>query len=246
MTSGSRDVIVTRIGVITPSSNTILEPVMARIAANSSPPVDLHFTRIRVTAIGLGAERVKQFDVGTMLDASGLLADLRPDVIVWAGTSGGWLGLDRDRAIARAIEEETKVPATTTTMANVELLQRHHVHRVGFATPYVPDVCDAIREKYSRLGLSVEVSGENVSDNRQIALIGKDRFESQVRALAAKNCDAICIYCTNVQFAEEAERLEEELGVLILDSVSVSYWGALRLAGRPDAVAGYGRIFRGA
>jgi maleate cis-trans isomerase len=52
------------------------------------------------------------------------------------------------------------------------------------------------------------------------------------------------VYCTNVGYAEEAERVERELGALILDSVSVSYWAAVQLTGRPVQVAGYGRLFR--
>lgn len=233
-----------RIGVITPSSNSVLEPAISRMAERSVPSVALHFTRIRVTAIDLGPEQLRQFDAAAMVESARLLGDLEPNVIIWAGTSGGWLGVEHDRRIADAIESGTKVRATTTTLANVDLLRQHGIKRVGFATPYVPEVCDAIRRTYTALGFDVEISGEGVSVNRDIAAIGQDRFARQVRDLAARGCAAISVYCTNVDFAEEAERVERELGVLMLDSVSVSYWGALRLAGRPVRIEGYGRIFR--
>jgi hypothetical protein len=46
-----------------------------------------------------------------------------------------------------------------------------------------------------------------------------------------------------MQFAEEAHRLERELGFLILDSVTVPL-GAVRLTAQHVKVEGYGRIFR--
>ena len=115
--------------------------------------------------------------------------------------------------------------------------------RVGFATPYVPAVCDAIRRTYQTLGFDVEIRGEGVSVNRDFAAIAPERFERQARELAGRGCSAISVYCTNVGFAEDAERVERELGALMLDSVSVSYWGAIRLTGRPVRLTGYGRLF---
>jgi len=235
---------MTRIGVITPSSNTVLEPTIGRLADRSVPAVATHFSRVRVTAIDLGPERLRQFDSAAMVESARLLGDLEPNVIIWAGTSGGWLGVEHDRRVADAIESATTVRATTTTLANVELLRLHGIERVGFATPYVPEVCDAIQRTYITLGFGVEISGEGVSVNREIASIGQDRFARQVRELAARGCQAISVYCTNVDFAEEADRIERELEVLVLDSVSVSYWGAVRLAGQPVRIEGYGRIFR--
>ncbi|MDR3496087.1 MAG: Asp/Glu/hydantoin racemase, partial [Ancalomicrobiaceae bacterium] len=40
-----------RIGMLTPSSNTVLEPVTSRILAGLAD-VSVHFSRFRVTAIG--------------------------------------------------------------------------------------------------------------------------------------------------------------------------------------------------
>jgi maleate isomerase len=234
----------TRVGFITPSSNTVLEAVLPRMAGCTSPPVEQHFSRVKVTAIDLAPERLSQFDAQPMLEAARLLGDAAPDVISWAGTAGGWLGLDHDRAVAAAIEAETNIAATTTTLATVDLLRRSGVVRVGFATPYVPDVCAAIGRTFTRLGLVASVLGEGISDNAAFASVSRERIEKQVRALASDGCEAVCIFCTNVRFAEEADRLERELGVVILDSVSVTYWGALHRAGHPAKLAGYGQMFQ--
>ena len=49
----------TRLGMITPSSNTLLEPVTASLVG-AFPEVSVHFTRIRVTEISLAANSLAQ------------------------------------------------------------------------------------------------------------------------------------------------------------------------------------------
>jgi maleate isomerase len=77
-----------RLGVLTPSSNTVLEPLTAAMAAEAGATA--HFARFPVTEISLGPDALRQFDRGPMLAAAGLLADARMHVIVWSGTSAAW------------------------------------------------------------------------------------------------------------------------------------------------------------
>ena len=84
-----------RLGMITPSSNSVLEPVTAAMLA-ASPDVTAHFSRLRVTEIALDAPALGQFDPGHMLAAAELLADAKVDAIAWNGTSASWLGIAPD------------------------------------------------------------------------------------------------------------------------------------------------------
>src|SRR5712691_887184 len=110
--------------MLTPSSNTCLEPVTCAIVRDI-PDVSVHFTRFAVTRISLDRESIEQFDVEPMLAAARLLAQARVHAIVWNGTSGAWLGLEVDRALCRRIQEVTGIPATTSTLAQVEAFRRH-------------------------------------------------------------------------------------------------------------------------
>lgn len=69
-----------RIGVLTPSSNTLLEPITTGMLA-SLPDVTVHFARFRVTEIALTDAALAQFDTEAVLAAARLLADARCDVI---------------------------------------------------------------------------------------------------------------------------------------------------------------------
>ena len=63
-----------RIGMLTPSSNTVVEPVVADMLA-SLPEVTAHAARLRVTEISLTNQSQSQFAMETMLAAGDLLAD---------------------------------------------------------------------------------------------------------------------------------------------------------------------------
>jgi maleate isomerase len=58
--------------------------------------------------------------------------------------------------------------------------------------------------------------------------------------------DAVLIMCTNLRGAPLVERLEQELGIAIYDSVSTVVWKALKLAGIDTRrVTSWGSLFRG-
>ena len=59
-----------RLGMLTPSSNTVLEPVTTAMLAGL-PEVSVHFSRFRVTEIALSADSLAQFDDAMHLLESG-------------------------------------------------------------------------------------------------------------------------------------------------------------------------------
>jgi len=68
---------------------------------------------------------------------------------------------------------------------------------------------------------------------------------AMVREVARAKPQAITILCTNLRGGPLAERLEEETGIPIYDSVATAVWGSLRLAkADPGRVKGWGRLFR--
>ena len=62
----------TLLGMLTPSSNTILEPLTSAMVAGV-PGVSAHFGRFRVTEISLKSAALGQFDDAPVLEAAKLL-----------------------------------------------------------------------------------------------------------------------------------------------------------------------------
>ncbi|MDQ1250401.1 MAG: maleate isomerase, partial [Actinomycetota bacterium] len=141
--SDSAETLPTRLGVLTPSSNTVLEPVLTGMVSGLTD-VSLHFSRFPVTEISLSSKGLGQFEKEPMLFAADLLGDARVASMCWNGTSAGWLGFDRDRGLCAEISERTGTPATSSVLALDQLLRRRNIRRLAFVTPYTRDIQDRI------------------------------------------------------------------------------------------------------
>ena len=233
-----------RLGVLTPSSNTALEPLTSAVVA-ALPGCSAHFARFRVTEIALSAAALGQFDDGNIVAAADLLADARVDVIGWSGTSSGWLGFDADRRLVERIRERTGIVATTAVLALNELLALRRITRLALVTPYTEDVQRRIVANYRAIGIEVVAERHlGISVNHAFALVEPARIAELVREVAVARPQAITTFCTNLRAAALAPSLEAELGIPLLDTVSTCVWGQLRAAGvDPAGVRGWGELF---
>jgi maleate isomerase len=238
-------VAITRIGMLTPSSNTVVEPYTQALLQPLFPDVTAHFQRLRVLTISTGAESNQQFDAGPMLAAAELLADARMDVMAWNGTSASWLGFEHDVRLARTLEATTGVPTTTAILGLNALLRALGVKRLGLVTPYVGDVQARIVANYTGLGIDTVAERHLMTtDNFAFALFGEDEIAALCREVAAARPDAIAIVCTNMRGPLIAPELERELGITILDSVAFTLWATLALAAVDTTpLQRFGRLF---
>lgn len=234
-----------RLGMLTPSSNTTLEPVTYDLLASAGGAATAHFSRFTVTEIGLGAAALGQFALEPILAAAELLAHARADVITWNGTSASWLGFDRDEDLVRRIEAATGIRAATCVLGYRELFRRMGLRSIGLVTPYTTDVQARIATNWGAAGFDCTHERHcGLSDNFSFAEVPAERIEAMIRDVAAGGCDAVAIVCTNMNGARIAARLERELGRPVLDSVAVALWAALDAIGadkRP--FISWGRLF---
>ena len=235
-----------RLGVLTPSSNTALEPLTSALAA-AVPGCSAHFSRFKVTEIALSDQALGQFDDTKILAAAELLADAKVDVIAWSGTSSGWLGFDADRRLVERIHARTGIPATTAVLALNELLALRGITRLALVTPYTGDVQQRIVANYRTIG--VEVVAERhlgIRVNHDFALVEPAQLAQLMHAVADEaRPQAFTTFCTNLRAAPLAEAVEAATGIPLLDTVSTTVWGALRAAGAdPSVVRGWGQLFQ--
>jgi maleate isomerase len=234
----------TRVGVLTPSSNTVLEPLTAAMLAGL-PDVSAHFARFPVREISLGAAALEQFEIEPILAAARLLADARVHAIVWSGTSSGWLGFETDEALCRAIAAATGIAAGTSVLALNEIFRLTGVRRFALVTPYLDEIQARIVGHYAAAGYQC-VAERHLGDpgNFSFADYGEELIADLVRAVAATRPDAITVFCTNFRGAAIAPALEAETGVPVYDTVATGIWQGLRLAGAdPGRIRGFGRLF---
>ncbi len=231
--------------MLTPSSNTCLEPVTCAIVGDI-PDVSVHFARFPVTRISLAANAIEQFDLEPMLVAARLLADARVHAIVWSGTSGAWLGLDADRELCRRIREVTGIPATTSSLAQVEAFHRYRVVRYALAVPYTEDVTVRIVNTYAREGfVCVREAHLGITDNFGFNEVRPSEIQALVAAVAVPEAQAISIVCTNFPAAPLVQELEERTRLPVFDSTILAVWKGLDLVGVRRPLLGWGRLLCG-
>ena len=233
-----------RLGMLTPSSNTVLEPMTTAMLAGIDD-VTVHFSRFKVTEIALSDQALGQFDPSEILRAAELLAHAKVDVIAWNGTSGSWLGFDRDELLCERIAGATGIAATTSTLAFRDAFATLGARRVGLVTPYTADVQDRIRANWSAAGIACTSERHlALADNFSFAEVDEATIAGLIRAVAADGCDTAAIVCTNMRGAPPAAALEAELGITVCDSIAVTLWKCLLIAGvAPSRIAGWGRLF---
>jgi maleate isomerase len=234
-----------RLGMLTPSSNTVLEPVTMAMLAGL-PEVSAHFSRFKVTEIALSELALGQFDDSEILRAAELLAHAKVDAIAWNGTSASWLGFDRDERLCERIRAATGIAACTSVLAFREIFERTGSRCIGLVTPYRSDVQAKIMANWQASGFRCSAERHlRLQDNFSFAEVREQEIADLVRAVAREGCDAAAIVCTNMRGAGLAEPLERELGIPVYDSIATTLWKSLDVAGVPPArVKGWGRLFQ--
>jgi len=235
----------TLLGMLTPSSNTTLEPVTTAMITDI-PEASAHFGRFRVTEIALSNQALAQFDDSEILRAAELLSHAKVQSIGWNGTSSGWLGFDADERLCRRITEATGIPACTSVLALNEIFGITGVKRFGLVTPYLDDVQAAIIKNYAASGMECIAERHlRKQDNFSFSEVGADELRAMVREVAKEKPQAITIFCTNLRGAPLVEELEREVGIPIYDTISTVVWKSLRQAGSdPSRIRNWGSLFR--
>ena len=193
-----------RLGMITPSLNTVIEPLTYSMLENL-PEITVHFTRVSVTGVSLDEQSNAQFSGQPMIEAANLLIDAKVDVICWNGTSGGWRGIKEDADLCAAVKDAVNVPVTSASQAIVSAFKQSEVTRYGLVTPYFGNMQNQIISNYSNMGF--ECVGEthlNNSDGFSYAGIDEKVWTSNIKTVAGYGPQAITTMCTNIDCARLA------------------------------------------
>jgi maleate isomerase len=234
-----------RLGILTPSSNTSLEPLSQAIVSKLSN-VSVHFSRFTVLKISLEEDALAQFQTQKILEAARLLADANVDIIGWSGTSSGWLGFQDDEDLCEAITAATGIPATTSVLALNKAVQALSVTDLGLVTPYLDNVQAAIVKTYATIGVDCRKERHlGLSKNTDFGNVEEPTLDEMVADVAGQQVQAITTFCTNLRAAQRVDYWERKHGVIVLDTVATVIWDMLlQCRVDPTGVEGWGRLFQ--
>lgn len=205
-----------RIGLIVPSSNTVMEPDFHRHLDRNAV---VSTTRIHLEPVTREAETAMlQQDLPA---AVRLIKTTAPDIVVFGCTSAGSLGgLAHDAAIGRMIEQATGAKAVTVIQAVLEQLRALHPQKIAVFTPYLQDLTSSVARSIAEGGYSiVKAAGMGIRDNLEIGRVAPAAIVSFVESqMSGTSADCLFLSCTNWRALEAIEPLQEKLGVPILSS----------------------------
>ena len=220
-----------RIGMLTPSSNSIVEPWCYKIIG-SIENVSVHFGRVEVLWIDDKAASLSQFYDENMIKGFDLLSHVKPMVIGWNGTSASWLGLERDRVLIDTIKKRTDCRVVTSTLSIIEALKALNTRKIGLVTPYVNSIQKKIINNFELEQLvCVSERHFNMTDNFSFGEISESQIANAAEEVISEGAEAVIILCTNLAGAGIVSTLEKRTGIPILDSVVLTIWGAFRSIG---------------
>ncbi len=236
---------IKRLGMILPSSNTVVEPTCITMLA-ARDDVTVHFARFKLTAVTVDDPARAYYDSGVILEAALLLADAHCDVITWNGSAGGVVGIDRDRQLVADIARRTGAVATTSTLSILSAFEQLGVRRFAMVTLNPPAMNDTIKGHFAAAGYECvfDTHRADIADNFAMAAVSPEAIETVALDCAHARPDALIIYGTNTRGAPVADRLERALGIPVIDSVSIGVWGAMRGVGLDTAgLRRWGSVF---
>jgi maleate isomerase len=205
-----------RVGLIVPSSNTVMEPDLYRRLPSGAT---LHTARMLLEETTPEAEEamldehlpISVRDVGTA----------RPDVVVFGCTSAGALrGNAYEAGLIERISRDTGAETVSVAAAVRAAITARGARRVGIVTPYIDALNHKIRESLEADGLEVVgIHGLAITENFAIA----DVEPARIAAFAAERfggggIDLLFASCTNFRAYDALDRIEQELGVPVVTS----------------------------
>ena len=218
-----------RVGLIVPSSNPTIEAFLQRTPVARMLGLEVLVTRVRVRRIAAGADADAQFGAAELAAAAALLADAEVSLITWAGTSGCWLGGDREDKVLDQVAREAGVPTVSSRLALLAALAERPAAPVGVLTPYLPAVHDRVVETVVSAGGAVVADrGLGIERNLDFAAIPAATVEASLRFLAGLGAESLAVVCTNVLGVLPCLAVEP---FVVVDSVLATLWHAARLAG---------------
>ena len=229
-----------RIGLVSPSTNTTLEPEFWRLVPDG---VSVHTARVYQS----GPQEPSTYrrmadDIAT---AATLLATAEVDVIAFGCTSCTYFVPPEE--VRATMAEKAGCPTVLTADAVVDALRSLNVRKVALASPRTQFVTDRELKFLAESGFEVVASrslgmGATEEERRYIGRVPGETLYRLAASVDRKDADAVFVTCTQLPTLSMIARLEAEFGKPVVTSNQATVWRCLRHLGYTAPIKGYGRL----
>jgi maleate isomerase len=205
-----------RVGLIVPSSNTVMEPDFHR---HLEPECVVSTARMFLEDVTREAELGMLKD--GLTNAAECIRTTAPEVVVFGCTSAGALGtLAHDNGIGEMIGKGCNAKVVTVLQAVLTQLRTIGPRKVAVFTPYVEDLTNGVAASLAEAGFPpVKVAGMGIRSNLEIGRVTPAEIHSFVES-QIEGCAPDCVFlsCTNWRAIEVIEALQRKLEIPIVSS----------------------------
>jgi maleate isomerase len=219
----------TRVGIIVPSSNTVVELDFQRMNLGH---LSTHFARAFLAETTAAAERVMIED--HVPQAAIDLGSAKVELVAFACTSAAAVvGVEGENALIERLSALASAQVVSTNNAVAQRLQAESAGKVAILTAYVEELNRAIAAGLRERGVDVAmIDGMAITDNFAIAdVTPTDIVEYAVDRLEGQDFDTLFISCTNLRAIEAMEDLESRFGRPVVTSNSATIDAILTAVG---------------
>ncbi|WP_247730342.1 maleate cis-trans isomerase family protein [Halovivax limisalsi] len=229
-----------RIGVITTSVNTVVEPEFHELAPDG---VTIATSRLR------HGGKTSEENTNSMNEdvnrCAELLATANPDAVLYGVTAGSFLnGREYEEEMSETITDIAGAPAITASSSIRRALETLGAERVSVATPYIPKFDDRLESYLREFGYTVAaMDGHTIEEGFEIAAVHPEAIYRAVKRADRPEADAVVISGTNYRTMEVIEDLEADLGKPVVSANTASLWDVLTTVGVDPATVSCGELF---
>ncbi len=229
----------TRIGLIIPSSNRMVEQEMVHAYPKG---VVAHVARLRMTGPHhVDLDRL----MPRIVDAAGALTDAKCEVVTFHCTATSMEeGPDGEQRVLEALRQGGAKQARTTATAINASLEALKAKRIAFITPYDPHKTDDEAKFLTAIGYQVVYhKGYDLAGSDQYCATPAEVWRDRLLEAARPDAEVYFISCANVSTFPVLDDFERRLGKPVISSNQSVVWDGLERIGWRDRAGCPGSLF---
>ncbi|MBX2854941.1 MAG: aspartate/glutamate racemase family protein [Rhodobacteraceae bacterium] len=204
--------------------------------------VAVHITRLKTEDYTTNETLARHID--HMAEAAARLQpDAKPDVISYACTSGS-IVIGEQQVMAEIKRGAPWSQPMCLVTGVVDALRELDAHRIVVGTPYLDEINTVEAEFLAAKGFQIlDFQGLNLSTGIEFGQVTPGYWKKFALEIDQPGADAIFLSCSGIRSLEVVTEIEQAAGKPVITSNQALFWSALRRAGIPDHLTGFGTIF---
>ena len=236
-----------KMGVVVPSTNTVMEPELYAMAPHG---VTFHIARMYLAQSAMGsaeqAQAVVQAFQAALAVAIRDVMTMEPDHLLIGVSALSFMGgVAGHQHFKEGLKQTASIPITTAAEAAIAALQCYKAKRLGLLSPHPAMLDSHYTQFFSESGYDVvKLYRLDCPNTLAIAAVDEVTIRTALYELCEAGVDAIVQVGTDLVMTRLADEAERWLGKPVIAITAAMLWHALRTSNITDQLHGLGSLLQ--